>query len=211
MRTVAALLLMTALLLGGCGSDQTAEDSSGGPDPTSEPKPAQVPPAPGPVRTRHLATVMDRGDGRPVQLCVGPVAESYPPQCSGPPITNWDWSQQRREWFNREGGVRWGEFMVVGTFDGERFTVVRSLPAVLADSRVSGSDAVPAPATAYSEDELRAIQDDLMDLPGAVSARTETGHVLVDVLHDDGSLQSWADQTYGDGVVVVTSLLVPLT
>jgi hypothetical protein len=34
------------------------------------------------------------------------------------------------------------------------------------------------------------------------------GHVLVDVVHDDGSLQAWCDEEYGEGVVLVTSALV---
>ena len=34
------------------------------------------------------------------------------------------------------------------------------------------------------------------------------GHVLADVIYDDGSLQDWADATYGDHVVVVSPALV---
>ena len=37
---------------------------------------------------------------------------------------------------------------------------------------------------------------------------TYDGYVSVDVVHDDGSLQAWADETYGEGVVVITSALV---
>ena len=32
--------------------------------------------------------------------------------------------------------------------------------------------------------------------------------VVVDVVHDDGSLQDWADATYGENVVIVSSALV---
>ncbi len=31
--------------------------------------------------------------------------------------------------------------------------------------------------------------------------------MLVDVIYDDGSLQDWVGQDYGDGVVVVRSML----
>jgi hypothetical protein len=31
--------------------------------------------------------------------------------------------------------------------------------------------------------------------------------VVVDVIHDDGTLQDWADTTYGDGLVFVHSAL----
>ena len=33
--------------------------------------------------------------------------------------------------------------------------------------------------------------------------------VVVDVIHDDGTLQDWADATYGDGLVFVHSALAP--
>ena len=33
--------------------------------------------------------------------------------------------------------------------------------------------------------------------------------VVVDVVHDDGSIQDWADQTYGEGLVFVHSALQP--
>jgi hypothetical protein len=32
--------------------------------------------------------------------------------------------------------------------------------------------------------------------------------VQVDVTYDDGTLQDWADETYGDGVVVLSSMLL---
>jgi hypothetical protein len=32
--------------------------------------------------------------------------------------------------------------------------------------------------------------------------------VLVDVYYDDGTLQTWADATYGTGVVLVSAALV---
>jgi hypothetical protein len=44
--------------------------------------------APGEVAGQ--GTVIQVGDTAP-HLCLGPVAESYPPQCSGPEITGWDW------------------------------------------------------------------------------------------------------------------------
>ena len=43
---------------------------------------------------------------------------------------------------------------------------------------------------------------------GAYGGSGSDGHVLVDVYYDDGTLQSWADTTYGAHVVLVTSALV---
>ena len=56
--------------------------------------------------------------GRP-ELCTGPVAESYPPQCGGPPIREWRWADHEGD-YEQVGKVRWGAFVVDGYFDGER-------------------------------------------------------------------------------------------
>lgn len=68
----------------------------------------------------------------------------------------------------------------------------------------------PAPAVALTDAELADIADTLAaDLPGAQGAYGTDGHVLVDVTYDDGSLQAWADEEYGENVVIVASALVP--
>ena len=107
---VGALLL----LLVGCGSATTAR-------PGSAPSAAG-----GEVETRYAVTVLDDGGG--AELCLGGVAESLPPQCGGPPVAAWDWDDHAGD-FEDVGGVRWGEFHVVGTFDGESFTATRVTPA----------------------------------------------------------------------------------
>lgn len=67
------------------------------------------------------ATVLaDRTHGP--QLC-WVVAESFPPQCGGPDIAGWDWSDVEAE--QTHAGTTWGEFTVVGMFDGRTFTVTR--------------------------------------------------------------------------------------
>jgi hypothetical protein len=42
-----------------------------------------------------VATVLQEGDGPP-ELCLGGVAESFPPQCGGPEIAGWDWEDGMR-------------------------------------------------------------------------------------------------------------------
>ena len=56
--------------------------------------------------------------------------------------------------------------------------------------------------------ELTDIADDLFELPGSLGGGPGRDVVDFEVLYDDGSYQSWADATYGEGVVVVTSALV---
>ncbi len=211
-KTILALALAALLPLAACGTDPGSAAQDSGLMPDDNPVPIELPVADGPVRTRGLATVMDTGidTGRP-ELCLGAVAESYPPQCGGPEITNWGWGQHDGT-FEREGDVRWGEFALTGTFDGTAFRVTDAIPAALYDAAAPQPDPTPAPAASYSAGQLANLAERLGSrLPGALTSYAEGGHVLVDVTYDDGSLQAWADEAYGANVVVVTSALVDVT
>jgi len=65
---------------------------------------------------------------------------------------------------------------------------------------------------AHTERELLAAQQDLNGLPGfqGSSGITIDNHGELTVVYDDGSYQRWIDETYGEGVVVVTSALTPV-
>lgn len=67
------------------------------------------------------ATVLE-APGEQSQLCLGGVAESLPPQCGGPVIPDWDWDAVPHE---SAAGTSWGDYVVIGTYDGERFTLTR--------------------------------------------------------------------------------------
>lgn len=215
LRTAAATLLALLLVLAASGcsggdSPTQAADPAAAPDsPAEQPEPpAEVPAAPGKVRSTGLPTVMDTGDG--AELCLGAVAESYPPQCSGPAITNWDWAEQ--EGYDEQGSTRWGTFAVTGTWDGTSFTVTDALTGALYDSMVPEPVVLPEPSVSHSVAELEAIAEGLADeLPGYQGAFADgEGHVLVDVTYDDGTLQRYVDEAYGAGVVVVNGALVDL-
>ena len=209
-----ALLLAVSVSLAGCGSDggddDVATDPGGSGRPSDAPQaPTTVPAADGDVRSRNLVTVMDKDAGDDlVELCLGPVAESYPPQCGGPAITNWDWKSV--DMFEQQGGVRWGTFAVTGTWDGTAFTLTDAIPAALYDPMPEEPPVYPEPSVDLSDTELQEIADEVMDLPGIQGAYAdpETGHVLTDITYDDGTYQDYADEAYGAGVVVVTSALV---
>ncbi|WP_109505904.1 hypothetical protein [Nocardioides speluncae] len=288
-RTLALAALL--LLVAACGSETTS--GSDGPgnapsDPDHPPLPISVDPPK--TAVTGIGTVMDTG--RP-ELCLGAVAESYPPQCGGIPLTDWDWARQRGQ-FEHQGDVRWGSFVVTGMYDGTTMKVTKVVSSALYDppadpgaeedpfatpcpepdggwrvvdetkadetameaafteaaeldgyggawmdqhldpqqsndpSKAIVNVAVtgdPAAAEAelrkvwggalcvskarYTEAELTRIQDELMDLPDAYSAGSGRDQVTVDVLWDDGSLQKWADDAYGAGLVKVTSALRP--
>lgn len=211
MKTALVALCLAVPLLASCGGDDPA-DTATDPGGSGLERPSEVPAAPGKVRSANLATVMDTGplDSGTVELCLGPVAESYPPQCGGPAITNWQWSD-RAGMFEQQGEVRWGTFAVTGTWDGTSFTLDEAIPGALYDPMFEEPAPLPEPAEDYTPAELETIAEDVGSLPGAQGSYADDGHVLVDVLYDDGSFQDWADEEYGDHVVAVSSALVDLT
>ena len=113
--------------------------------------------------------------------------------------------------FDEQGDIRWGSYAVTGTWDGTSFTATEAIPAALYDP------AMPTPrrprrrprrTTPELERIATELQDQLPGVLGAYGGEGTDGHVLADVFYDDGTLQEWADETYGAGVVLVTSALV---
>lgn len=208
-----ALTLSLTLSLSACSGDDasaTATDPAAPGSPADAPQPPDaVPPAPGKVRSTGLPTVMDTGAG--AVLCLGAVAESYPPQCGGPAIPNWDWATYDGT-YEEQGDVRWGMYAVTGTWDGTSFSVTDAIMAALYDSVVPEPVVLPEPSVAYDQAELEDISEALAtDLPGYQSSSADgEGHVLADVTYDDGTLQAYVDEAYGAGVVVLNGALSDL-
>lgn len=65
-------------------------------------------------------TVLENKDHGPM-LCLGAQPSIYPPMCGTIPITNWDWESVSDE--ETAGDSTWGDYRLVGTFDGRAFTV----------------------------------------------------------------------------------------
>ena len=206
MKTLLTAAAAAVLLLSGCGSDEGAPPVATDPAGETPSTPTAVPAAPGTVHTAALATVMDTGSP---ELCLGAVAESYPPQCSGPAIAGWDWADHG-QMLERQGEATWGSFAVSGQWDGETFTYGSAVPAALYDPMMPEPPTYPTPAVELTEAELVEIQDGLDDtLPGYQSSYPDgEGHLVVDVIYDDGSLQDRLDGEHGKDVVVLHSLLV---
>ncbi|HJS27747.1 MAG TPA: hypothetical protein VJ913_11550 [Actinomycetota bacterium] len=106
-RAVLVLVVPFLLITTAC-ADPPADP--GGPSAGSEP-------------TRYEAdgTVLESPEHGP-ELCLGGIADSLPPQCGGLRIADWDWADVDGEGSLR--GTTWGEFHVVGTYDGETLTVL---------------------------------------------------------------------------------------
>lgn len=103
-------LALTCLALSACG-DETA---------TMEGEPSADPGD----RYTTTATVLESPEHGP-QLCTS-VMESYPPQCGlgSIEVVGWDWTVV--DGSEAEGGTTWGTYVVIGTYDGERFTITES-------------------------------------------------------------------------------------
>jgi hypothetical protein len=298
---VAVVGLVAALA--GCGTETAADPGDAGAPGAPAAPPTSVPAADGPVTTAYPVTVLDDGDG--AELCVGGQDDSLPPQCGGPRLLGWDWAQHRGG-FETSRGVRWGEFVVTGTFDGTDVTPTEAVPAAewkepaasppgrdpfrtpcpepdggwvpldpattttaTQDAAFRAAEALPTYAGGWvdqsinpayadldraaaagelndprllvlniqvtddvagaeaalrevwggalcvsqaqsTEAERQRVADELATaLPGFLGSTSGQDRVEATVLFDDGSLQAWADEEYGEGVVLVGSSLVP--
>ncbi|MCF6376512.1 hypothetical protein L2K70_02750 [Nocardioides KLBMP 9356] len=276
--SVTALALLTACGTEGDGAgavDQAVDPAaSGEPSSTGSPTGAPTPVPDGTVRTQGLVTVLDSGDGP--ELCLGAVAESYPPQCGGPALEGFEFGDVGAE---KAAGVTWGQYNVTGTWDGTTFTVTESIPAALydtilepgagglepacddatvvdadkaspedLDATLAAASALPSYATSWlsegiisvavtddpdgaeaelrktwggrlcvttverTDAELNAVNQELQVALGdqlLSSGSTSPDSLDATVVFDDGSIQDWADATWGDGLVRVSSALEP--
>jgi hypothetical protein len=279
MRIFAAAAVLTVLGATACSTEaeMKAVDPSGS-DGSAAAAPSDGAPTPvpdGEVRTQGLVMVLDDGDGP--EMCLGGVAESYPPQCGGPALTDFDWGDVG---FEEASGVKWGSYALTGSFDGTAFTVTDAIPAALydvmaepeqdplaaacddatttdtakatpedMDATLAAASALPTYATAWltgntinvavtedaegAEAELRRTwggmlcvttvertEADLNTINQELQA--ELGEQLLtsgsfapdsldaQVVFDDGSIQDWADEAYGEGLVRISSALVPV-
>jgi hypothetical protein len=67
-------------------------------------------------------TVLENAEHGP-QLC-SVVLTSYPPQCGGVPVAGWNWTTVEGE--TKVGRIVWGEYRVVGSYDGKVFTITEA-------------------------------------------------------------------------------------
>lgn len=198
--------LAGVLLLGACaGPAGPAGPASDGDQPRDTA--ATAPPTPAsPGAVTVVTTVLQEGDGPP-ELCLGGLAESYPPQGGGPEVAGWDWDAVEGE--ESAQGTTWGTYTVEGTWDGETFHLTETSPAPAEppaspdDPRLAPDNAGAAGAGSAADELHDEVYGDLDALAGWV----ENGYVWVTVVYDDGSIQRYADDTYGADTVVVLSAL----
>ena len=119
MRTSPLLILTAALAVTACGSELAGTSSATS---SASSRPAEPPSTTTATKATELmaSTTVLEAPGAGAQLCLGGVAASLPPQCGGPVIENWEWAQAPKH--EEVNGVRWGEFVVIGTYDAAAST-----------------------------------------------------------------------------------------
>jgi hypothetical protein len=204
----AAVATASIIALSGCATPTAPGDSPAAADAPPGASLGSLWPAPPTEEVVGQGTVLDvAGEA---QLCLGAVAESYPPQCSGLPIPNWSW--EGVEGAETSGTATWGTYAVQGTYDGEKFTVTQPPVMLALYDPMMPTDPTGGEPGQGEEDELLGIQEDLPELlhEAYLSSYPENGWLWVDVVWDDGTWQDASDADYGADKVVIRSALRPV-
>jgi hypothetical protein len=205
MRLPRALVALAApaLLLTACATPLTP-DEGGDVVPGGPGEPSSIA-APGVVVGQGTVLQLD---GEDAQFCLGPIMESYPPQCAGPVLVGWEWPDDGMS--ESASGVTWGTYAVSGTWDGVEFTRGEMvIPLALYDPMKQDPDprSLPENAAENSDELLARVQDELSawtEVPVLMSY-AENGYVWATVYYDDGTIQAYLDEIYGPDVVAVVS------
>lgn len=129
MKLPSLAVCLVVCVLSGCTTTGVAAVPRGRPTPVPSSTTTAAPtPAGGRPRLVASSTVLDSGSGP--ELCAGLVLQSLPPQCgTAVPLTHWTWPAGSEH----RAGVRWGDYAVVGTYDGQRLRVEKTVdPASVA-------------------------------------------------------------------------------
>ena len=202
MRTVlVAAALLSAVFVAACGS--------------GDPDVAGVDPDANQLYEAN-ATVLEQGGGMESpshgpELCLGGVAESLPPQCGGVPIVNWDWDAVEGE--ESVSGTTWGDFHVVGTYDGEAFTVTDVGPYDPDESGLGGerdfTTPCPEPAGGWvAADPSRASDEDFSAGASVAADRQDYVTLWVDYAGDHTPEELDAMLAEGKPVLQIMNVVV---
>lgn len=131
-------------------------------------------------------TVLESPDHGPM-LCLGGIADSYPPQCGDVPISNWDWGSVEGE--ESVSGTTWGSFHVVGTYNGTSFTLIEAGP--FQPSPREDGDPVDTPCPEpeggwVSVDASTATEDDMLATMHAAEEQPDYAGFWIDYVEEPG-------------------------
>lgn len=212
-RTAAGIVALIAVLgigLSACATPRPSDagaPSSGSADSPSPAAPTLDTAEPALPSGEVTATGFVMDEGGDVSLCLGAIAESYPPQCSGIPVEGWSWDGL--DGADSQGDKTWGDYTVTGIYDGESFTVT-------AAPTVPTGDTDDSATRAPGETDADELQQIISDVRGSIDANVllsvaRDGYAWFMVVWDDGTLQAAADAEYGPDVVVIDSVFQPVS
>ena len=169
--------------------------------------PDAVPPPAGEVL--GVGTVMDTGKPTGPELCLGAIAESYPPQCSGVPLAGWDWATVGKT-FESSGDTRWGGYAVQGTYDGTTLTLTQEpVSSALYDPAAPAQDpyltSCPEPEGGWAvvDDATVGYEDQDAVFAAAVQLPGYAGSFV-----DQTTLAGSAQSSEGDASQTIVNVLV---
>jgi hypothetical protein len=199
----------SAILLTSCATGTDAGGPGAAPPTSVTPSIGVLFPEPPSGEVVAQGTVMDTPD-KGVELCLGAVAESYPPQCSGIPLDGWSWDGV--EGSDSSGEITWGAYALQGTYDGTAFEVTQPPIMLALYDPIMRDDPTGGEPGAGDEADLIALQEELPDLLGEtyLGSYPENGWLWVDVVWDDGTWQDAADADFGADTVIIRSALTPV-
>ena len=206
----AALLLV--LLVSACGAGEPG--AVGGSTGATDVAPPPTVPAPDPERLYEADGIVLEDASHGPELCLGGVALSLPPQCGGVPLANWDWGAVSGA--QSGSGTTWGEYHVVGTYDGGVLTVTE-VGAADPDRLDSGTGTIrsfatpcPEPAGGWPVAEYDLAADEEF-AAGAGIAQARPDHVALWVDYGGGYTLEQVDQRVADGKPVAKIMNVVVT
>ena len=176
-------LLLAALA--GCGQSATPSAADLGPIE----RPTDVPAATGLVTTSQPVLVSDDGTG--TRLCFSANREfggTSTVKCSAADINDWSWADHEGD-YEVSDGVRWGTFLLTGTYDGTTFIPTEVLPGTAYQPEDLPPFAIPCPEPQGGwqvQDPARVTLEHYMGLQRA--AQRLPGYAFMAVSSRDGSL-----------------------
>lgn len=157
-RGFALVVISVALIAAGCAGRSGSNVAV--PPPKSEPAPGNLVPDGYSGRFQISASVLENADHGP-QLC-RMMMDSYPPQCGGPDVAGWSWNGVK---FEEAVKTKWGDYLLVGTFDGKTFTLTQppqppGAPTPTATGRTDYSTPCAAPPGGWQPVDAALTNDD---------------------------------------------------
>lgn len=177
-RRLAATTFSIAVVfaVAGCGEQRSVADAGLAERPTA------VPAASGPVTTSQAVIVSDDGSG--ARLCFGGASFGSPPTCDDADVPGWDWTEH--DGYSESEGVRWGAFLLTGSFDGDSFTPTEVQPPTPGEHTFDLTIPCPEPSGGWRvEDPALVSQEQLTAL--TVAAEGLPGYALTAVSTVDGA------------------------